>query len=640
MSNTNTRQNNRKPVTLKIKFKSGTLDEFIERYAVDISQGGIFIRTKDPLSVGTILKFEFLLKDSTPLIAGDGTVVWNREYDPARTGIPPGMGVRFDKLPTDSQGTLDTVLLRKSGSASATGTDDSPFGVAEPGDDYDPSGDFVDSPTRVAPADLVESLRGTDYDKSSDQQTPLPQPMPFHGDDDEFDESAFSESTRVVGVDELLASAGGADVFNKPSAPPVIAPVESVELDDYEDPFGDLNEDSAQQKKTPGLDLQSEFEATAESSPAAIPPASGELEEKVEESESANPSAPVETKAEAKVEVSAEVMSKAVAIPSIAKPNPDEGGSSMPWIAVAAVILLIGGVGGFWFLNKGKDQDNGTTQSKTVASTSAAQATDAAQALVPLAQSVDAAPAVVAKKQNVIVAVKQEGATVSVAGTSLSATSSAASPATFELEEGKSFTITITHNEFLAQSIDIVADGSELDVVVLSPKPRVLRLTSVPPGASVILNGARLKGVTPISVPLTGRQLRRSSMRVQMRLPKYRPLSQPFQLSAQDWVSEDESMTKQFEFKLANLPVRQLRPPRVNTPLKDGPPKIDPAKDDPIEVVPPKDDPPKDDPPKDDLPKDDTGGGTGDPAPDKTPVADPPKPAPKDGQEPTPDWMQ
>ena len=62
------------PVTLKIKFKSTSLEEFIERYSVDVSKGGIFIRTPKPLSVGTALKFEFQLQDGSPLLSGAGTV--------------------------------------------------------------------------------------------------------------------------------------------------------------------------------------------------------------------------------------------------------------------------------------------------------------------------------------------------------------------------------------------------------------------------------------------------------------------------------------------------------------------------------------------------------------------------------------
>src|SRR5206468_11681875 len=108
-----TRRDMRTPVTLKIKFKSANIDQFIERYSVDVSRGGIFIRTKEPLPVGTQLKFEFQLQDAQPLISGEGTVVWIREHDPTRTGVAPGMGVRFDKLALQSQQVLNRILAEK-----------------------------------------------------------------------------------------------------------------------------------------------------------------------------------------------------------------------------------------------------------------------------------------------------------------------------------------------------------------------------------------------------------------------------------------------------------------------------------------------------------------------------------------------
>src|SRR5262249_61525976 len=117
VSELHTRKEKRSPVTLKIKFKSATLEQFIERYSVDVSQGGIFIRTKDPLAVGTQLRFEFQLQDASPLISGDGTVVWTREFDPSQVGIAPGMGVRFDRLALGSQAGLDPILSRKAGSS-------------------------------------------------------------------------------------------------------------------------------------------------------------------------------------------------------------------------------------------------------------------------------------------------------------------------------------------------------------------------------------------------------------------------------------------------------------------------------------------------------------------------------------------
>jgi uncharacterized protein (TIGR02266 family) len=103
----------RGPVSLRIKFRSASLDQFIERYAVDVSRGGIFIRTREPLAVGTQLRFDFQLQDAAPLLAGDGTIVWIRENDPTRAGVTPGMGVRFDKLTPASQPILEKILAEK-----------------------------------------------------------------------------------------------------------------------------------------------------------------------------------------------------------------------------------------------------------------------------------------------------------------------------------------------------------------------------------------------------------------------------------------------------------------------------------------------------------------------------------------------
>src|SRR6185369_15139024 len=46
----------RTPVNLRIKFRSENIDQFIERYAIAVSRGEIFIRTREPLAVGTVLK--------------------------------------------------------------------------------------------------------------------------------------------------------------------------------------------------------------------------------------------------------------------------------------------------------------------------------------------------------------------------------------------------------------------------------------------------------------------------------------------------------------------------------------------------------------------------------------------------------
>ena len=88
-----------------------------------MSPGGIFIRTKQPVEVGTSLQFEFSLADGAPLLFGMGTVAWVRESDPARANNVPGMGLRFDKLTPESQHTHQLILAekaRKEGKASST----------------------------------------------------------------------------------------------------------------------------------------------------------------------------------------------------------------------------------------------------------------------------------------------------------------------------------------------------------------------------------------------------------------------------------------------------------------------------------------------------------------------------------------
>ena len=113
MSEPTPKDPSRGPTNLRIKFRSASLEQFIERYAVDVSRGGIFIRTREPLPVDTRLRLEFQLQDSTPLLAGEGTVVWIREHDPARENVTPGMGVRFDKVTPETQPTLEKILAEK-----------------------------------------------------------------------------------------------------------------------------------------------------------------------------------------------------------------------------------------------------------------------------------------------------------------------------------------------------------------------------------------------------------------------------------------------------------------------------------------------------------------------------------------------
>ena len=97
---------------MRIKLKYPDVETFIQKYAVNISRGGIFIATKNPKPVGTFVKFEFLLSDATTtsIIRGEGQVQWTKEFDAAAPNKAHGMGVKFSRLDSESQGVIDRAL--------------------------------------------------------------------------------------------------------------------------------------------------------------------------------------------------------------------------------------------------------------------------------------------------------------------------------------------------------------------------------------------------------------------------------------------------------------------------------------------------------------------------------------------------
>jgi uncharacterized protein (TIGR02266 family) len=98
---------------MRIKLKYPDVETFIQKYAVNISRGGIFIATKTPKAVGTPLKFEFLLavgEAGISVIRGEGQVLWTREFDPNQPGKAHGMGVKFTRLDAESQAIVDRAL--------------------------------------------------------------------------------------------------------------------------------------------------------------------------------------------------------------------------------------------------------------------------------------------------------------------------------------------------------------------------------------------------------------------------------------------------------------------------------------------------------------------------------------------------
>ena len=103
------------PVSLRFRFDSETVEQFAERYASDVSRGGIFVQSRQSFAIGTRLRLDLQLLNGTPLIVGEGTVHWTREPDAAKPNTVPGMGIRFNKLSGRSQQVIDIVLKQRTG---------------------------------------------------------------------------------------------------------------------------------------------------------------------------------------------------------------------------------------------------------------------------------------------------------------------------------------------------------------------------------------------------------------------------------------------------------------------------------------------------------------------------------------------
>ena len=96
-----------KIVSLNVRYKSATVDEFIDNHSHDVSKGGIFIKTPSPFPPGTLLKFEIRIAGDKAVIAGVGRVVWKRETAQSNSEQPAGMGVKFIKIDDPSRAIID-----------------------------------------------------------------------------------------------------------------------------------------------------------------------------------------------------------------------------------------------------------------------------------------------------------------------------------------------------------------------------------------------------------------------------------------------------------------------------------------------------------------------------------------------------
>lgn len=103
--------NTSEPVRIRLRYAD--LDTFVERFAANVTRGGVFLASRALRPVGTLVSFEVQLRGGEVVLAGQGKVSWVKELDPGQPTRPFGMGVQFVSLSPATRPILARLLRAK-----------------------------------------------------------------------------------------------------------------------------------------------------------------------------------------------------------------------------------------------------------------------------------------------------------------------------------------------------------------------------------------------------------------------------------------------------------------------------------------------------------------------------------------------
>ncbi|HEY2731499.1 MAG TPA: TIGR02266 family protein [Polyangia bacterium] len=102
---------NSAPVRVRLRYPD--LETFVERFAPNVTRGGVFIASRAPRPIGDLFAFEVQIATGDVALAGEGKVIWVKEFNPSEPNKAHGMGVQFMALSTASHALLQRMLAIK-----------------------------------------------------------------------------------------------------------------------------------------------------------------------------------------------------------------------------------------------------------------------------------------------------------------------------------------------------------------------------------------------------------------------------------------------------------------------------------------------------------------------------------------------
>jgi uncharacterized protein (TIGR02266 family) len=92
---------------------------FFSNYVCNISKGGLFITSGDPLPLNSEVSLVFRLPETDECIRATGRVVWNYDLPKGTSHIVRGSGIRFVDMSASDRATLENYLARLGSTATA-----------------------------------------------------------------------------------------------------------------------------------------------------------------------------------------------------------------------------------------------------------------------------------------------------------------------------------------------------------------------------------------------------------------------------------------------------------------------------------------------------------------------------------------
>ena len=98
----------RLPIRITVEYED--TEDFLTDYSANLSIGGMFIETTEPLAVGSRFRLRFWIPGRPSPIDTVAEVRWMQSAEDAAP-MSPGMGVRFDALAESDLSDVEEMLL-------------------------------------------------------------------------------------------------------------------------------------------------------------------------------------------------------------------------------------------------------------------------------------------------------------------------------------------------------------------------------------------------------------------------------------------------------------------------------------------------------------------------------------------------